>query len=210
MTRATSLLVSAVLIGCVPSAVSVPAERPWSGGPAGEAAAAAVTEAAAAAVALRRAVSPHTAAEGGARAAPFSSSDATALEAAVLEAVNAARVAAGSRPLMPLPAMQRAARRYSRELAARRVIDHLSSSPGGRTFRERIESEGVRARIAGENLARLTAVSRDLGERVVAAWSRSPDHRKNMLDPIFARSGIGVWLGDDGVWYVVHVLATGD
>ncbi|HEX7119053.1 MAG TPA: CAP domain-containing protein [Longimicrobiales bacterium] len=130
--------------------------------------------------------------------------------ARVLAEVNAARRRAGSRPLRVDPALTRAARRYARELASREEIAHVSRTPGRRTFRQRIAAAGARARIAGENLARLTARGSTLPERAVRAWLRSPGHRSNMLDPIFARTGIGVWLGNDGVWYVVQEFATAD
>ncbi|HEX7051418.1 MAG TPA: CAP domain-containing protein [Longimicrobiales bacterium] len=126
----------------------------------------------------------------------------------VAGAANRARRRAGVRPLSVDPALTRAARRYARELAQRQEIDHRSATPGRRTFRARIEAAGARARIAGENLARLTARADRLPAHVVRAWLRSAGHRENLLDPIFSRTGIGVWLGRDGVWYVVQYYAT--
>lgn len=134
----------------------------------------------------------------------------TALANGVLAEVNAVRRRAGVRPLRSDPALTRAATRYAQELAARREIEHVSRTPGRRTFRERIAAEGGRARIAGENLARLTASPEMLPERAVRAWMRSPGHRANMLDGSYARTGIGVWLGRDGVWYIVQEFATAD
>lgn len=127
----------------------------------------------------------------------------------VLREANATRRRHGAGALRTDAALTRAALRYARELADRQEIEHVSATPGRRTFRERIEAEGARARIGGENLARLTASTEALGERVVDAWLRSPGHRYNLLDPIFARTGIGVWLGGDGVWYVVQLYTTG-
>jgi uncharacterized protein YkwD len=126
----------------------------------------------------------------------------------VLAEANAARIRAGARPLVMDPALRRAARRYSRELAERQEIEHLSPTPGRRTFRQRIAAEGARARVAGENLARLSASAESLPARAVRAWMKSPGHRRNLLDPMFARTGIGVMLGRDGIWYVVQVYAT--
>lgn len=128
----------------------------------------------------------------------------------VLGAVNESRGAAGLRPLALDPALLAAARRYSQELATRRQISHYSTVPGLRTFRERMAAAGARARLAGENLARLTSSPETLPENVVNAWLRSPGHRRNLLDPAFSRTGIGVVLGDDGVWYVTQLYATPD
>lgn len=130
------------------------------------------------------------------------------LGGAVLAEANGARRRAGARALSTDPALARAARRYARELAERREIEHVSRTPGRRTFRDRIDAAGARARVAGENLARLTAYPEYLPERVVRAWLQSPGHRSNLLDPIFARTGIGVWLGSDDVWYIVQLYAT--
>ncbi len=128
--------------------------------------------------------------------------------AAVLREANATRHEHGSGVLVQDAALTRAALAYARELADRREIEHLSPTPGRRTFRERIEAEGARMRVGGENLARLSSTAELLSDRVVRAWLRSPGHRVNLLDPIFSRTGIGVWLGGDGVWYVVQVYAT--
>ena len=126
----------------------------------------------------------------------------------VLAEANEVRMRAGARPLVMDPALRRAARRYSRELAQRGEIEHVSPTPGRRTFRQRIAAEGGEARVAGENLARLTASVEALPRRAVQAWMKSPGHRRNLLDPIFTRTGIGVMLGPDGIWYVVQVYAT--
>lgn len=136
--------------------------------------------------------------------------DPDALARAVLAEVNAVRRRAGARPLRADAALTRAAARYAQELASRREIEHVSRTPGRRTFRQRIAAAGGRARIAGENLARMTASPSSLPERAVRAWMRSPGHRANMLDRSYARTGIGVWLGRDGVWYVVQEFATAD
>lgn len=135
--------------------------------------------------------------------------DPAALERAVIREGNIVRRRSGSRALSSDPALARAARRYAQELARRGEIEHLSRTPGRRTFRDRIHAEGGRARIAGENLARLTAAPESMPNRVVRAWLKSPGHRANLLDPVYARTGVGVWLGADGIWYIVQVYATG-
>lgn len=140
----------------------------------------------------------------------YTSAELASIAAGVLTEVNRARRAVGSPPLRMDARLMRAAVRYSRELAARQEIEHLSKTPGRRTFRERIAAEGARARIAGENLARIGASAASLPRRTVDAWDRSPGHRRNMLDPAFARTGIAVVLGEDRIWYVAQVYATSD
>lgn len=136
--------------------------------------------------------------------------DPTSLAGAVLREANATRRAHGSRGLVTDAALTRAALAYAQELAARGEVEHYSPTPGLRTFRQRIAAAGAHPRLGGENLARLTSSPGALGTRVVGAWLRSPGHRVNLLDPIFSRTGVGVWLGGDGVWYVVQLYATAD
>lgn len=133
-----------------------------------------------------------------------------AMAGGVLGEVNRERRRTGARPLVADARLNRAAERYARELASRREIEHVSATPGLRTFRDRMHAAGARARIAGENLARLTSTSQSLPSRTVRAWLRSPGHRANLLDPAWQRSGVGVWLGRDGVWYIVQLYATAD
>ncbi|HWV56835.1 MAG TPA: hypothetical protein VNZ57_05130, partial [Longimicrobiales bacterium] len=64
--------------------------------------------------------------------------DAQKLMLDVLGEVNASRARVGARPLGIDPGLLRAARRYSEELAARRLISHVSLWPDRRTFRQRI------------------------------------------------------------------------
>lgn len=133
-----------------------------------------------------------------------------AMAASVLAEVNRERRRRGASSLVSDARLNRAAERYARELAARREIEHVSSTPGLRTFRDRMHASGASARIAGENLARLTAAPGTLPDRTVRAWLRSPGHKANLLDPSWRRTGVGVWLGRDGVWYVVQLYATPD
>lgn|SRR5690606_4369121 len=142
------------------------------------------------------------------RVRPVEQADPEVLAARLLREINAARRRAGAPPLRTDPALTRAAQRYARELASRREIEHVSRTPGRRTFRQRIAAAGGRARVAGENLARLTAHPSTLHERAVRAWMQSPGHRHNMLDPTYRRTGIGIWLGRDGIWYIVQEFAS--
>lgn len=138
----------------------------------------------------------------------YRNTDPSELRREVLEEANRARRRAGSPALVPDDALARAATSYSRELAQRREIAHVSRTPGRRTFRDRIAAAGAEARVAGENLARLTAAPEHLARRVVRAWLRSPGHRSNLLDPAFRRTGIGIMLGADGIWYITQYYAT--
>jgi uncharacterized protein YkwD len=113
--------------------------------------------------------------------------------AATLHALNAVRAAHGERPLVVDRRLVRAARRHSREMVVRRYFAH--ESPDGARFSARIAATGWMPRrhrwYVGETLAW------GWGERaepaiVVAAWLRSPSHRRVVLDPRYRRVGIGI------------------
>lgn len=129
---------------------------------------------------------------------------------ALLRQVNDARARLGQQALLRDPALQRAATRYSAELARRGVLDHESPVPGRRTFIARLVAEGAKRRGAGENLAALTESPDAVATQVVRLWLESPYHRANLLEPTFTRTGIGVSAGRDGVWYVAEEYATAD
>ncbi len=184
MKRLALALISLALAGCMPIVVPVAAPSGTSRGSASE------------------------------RVAPVSGGAAhdaatvNAVSRAILEQVNAARARAGTRALLEDPALQRAAQRYAQELARRGELDHDSPVPGRHTFRDRLAAEGAHPRLAGENLALLTENARGLAPHVVKLWLNSPGHRSNLLEPKFTRTGIGVWLGPESVWYVAEDYAT--
>ncbi len=127
-----------------------------------------------------------------------------ALSRAILYQVNLERRREGRQALLPDDRLGRAAQSYARELAGRGRLDHTSPVPGRHTFMDRLAAEGARPRMAGENLALLTETPRALPAHVVQLWLDSPGHRANLLEPRFTCTGIGVWPGSDGVWYVTE------
>jgi uncharacterized protein YkwD len=108
---------------------------------------------------------------------------ATPGEIAIVRAMNSVRAANGVPPLRIGPALTRAARSHSVDMARRGYFDHGA-------FVQRLRRFGVRAPYVGENLA---SGSRPLpaGE-IVRMWVASPPHRQNLLDRTFRRIGVGV------------------
>lgn len=101
-----------------------------------------------------------------------------------MRTVNSVRRAHGARPLGVGPALQRAARAHSLDMARRGYFDH---GP----FVQRLRRFGVRSRVIGENLAYAAAPAFNAGG-VVRMWLASPPHRAILLDRSFSRIGIGV------------------
>jgi uncharacterized protein YkwD len=105
-------------------------------------------------------------------------------ELAIVRAVNSVRRAHGVRPVGVGPALRRAARAHSVDMARRGYFDH---GP----FEQRLRRFGVRSRVIGENLAYVSASGFSAGV-VVRMWLTSPPHRAILLDRTFSRIGIGV------------------
>jgi uncharacterized protein YkwD len=134
--------------------------------------------------------------------------DIASLERTTLDEVNRVRAENGSVPLVIDPGLQRIAQDYARELAKRRDLSHVSKTPGKRTIDERVHSVGLHPRDYGENLALLTSSPNAVARTVVRMWLNSKGHRHNMLDRTFTRTGLGIALGSDNVWYLTQDFAT--
>ena len=107
-------------------------------------------------------------------------------EASLLQAVNAARVANGLRPLGLDAKLETAARSWSTSLLRTNTFTHGDFAGRMRAF----HINGL----AGENLAWASG-SRSTAQTVVAMWLASPGHRENLLSPSYRRIGIGIARG---------------
>jgi uncharacterized protein YkwD len=114
-------------------------------------------------------------------------------EAAVVCAVNAERAARSLPPLVIRAQLATAARRHARDMVARHYFSH--TSPSGRTFIDRLRAAGYlpanRAWAAGEVLA-WGAAELSTPTATVAAWMRSPGHRRVLLRRRYRDVGVGI------------------
>lgn len=113
------------------------------------------------------------------------------LEAKMLVLVNEERRKVGLKPLKADPEMLVVARAHSKDMFARGYFSH--ETPDGFSPFDRMKKAKVRFMAAGENLA--------LGQTLNICHRglmNSPGHRKNILNPIFGRVGIGIL---DGGFY---------
>jgi uncharacterized protein YkwD len=118
----------------------------------------------------------------GAVASPARSS-----EAGVLAAVNAARAAHGLRPLRLDPTLRSAARSHSTDMLRRNYFAHGA-------FAARMAAFRVQGRQAGENLVWGAGPYGRAGA-MISEWLASPEHRANLLSPVYSRIGIGLVRG---------------
>ncbi len=131
-----------------------------------------------------------------------------ALDAAVFSALNATRVGHGLRPLRLSRGLTAAAVQHSTEMVEDDYFDH--SSADGTSFDRRVAryypfSSRFHHWEVGENLVyeapALTAA------QALALWMASPEHRANILDPVWREIGVsavhgtvtGSTFGDDQV-----------
>lgn len=111
---------------------------------------------------------------------------------AMLRMINAARAAEGLGALVRDAALDKIARAHSEEMMKARMIGH---DVGGGDPAVRLRAAGVRARVAGENVA--MAISLENAHR--ALWA-SPSHRGNLLFDQFTKVGVSVIKADGMVW----------
>ncbi len=119
---------------------------------------------------------------------------------AILKMLNAARTSESATTLARDSALDKLAKAHSDEMAKAKMVGH---NVGTGDPSQRIKTAGIKASIAGENVA--SAASVQNAHR--ALWA-SPSHRSNMLSGQFKKVGIAVTKDADGrVW--VTQLFTG-
>lgn len=117
--------------------------------------------------------------------------------ARMAELVNRHRAAAGCPPLALLDGAARAAQGHADDMARRGYFSHVSPEVEG--LAERLAREGVRLRMAAENIA-LDPASPEL---VLNGWLRSAGHRQNLENCRYTHHGVGERTGR---W--THVFVT--
>ena len=125
------------------------------------------------------------------------------IEEQTLVAVNAARRERNLAPLDEDPVLSEVARAHSRDMMRRRFFDH--TSPDGYTVRDRVKGRGIEYGRVGENVHRSQGMD-DPVATAVDAWLNSRGHRELMLATDFDRTGIGVAVDGEGMYYFTQVF----
>jgi len=126
--------------------------------------------------------------------APSSSIPATAQDAFAV--ANQIRQENGLPEMQPDPVLSAVAQAHAEDMRRRNYFEH--NTPEGTTPFQRMEQAGLQFNAAAENIAQGTASA----QAVFQLWLNSPDHRKNLLNKIYGRQGIGFAGG-----YWVHDFA---
>ena len=96
------------------------------------------------------------------------------------------------------------ARRYSEEMARGNFFSHYDKR--GRTVDQRATNFGIRGWTEiGENLFFCEGYD-NFSNLAVKGWLNSSSHRKNMLNPIWTTTGIGVVADRSGKIYITQVF----
>ena len=126
----------------------------------------------------------------------------------MVEATNAFRKAHGLDAVRASPALEAAAREFSRYMARTRNYGHRAD---GRGPSERAAAHGYGYCIVSENIAyqyrsagfeSASAVA----QAVVQGWKQSPEHRANMLDRAVTQTGVAIAQGDAGRYFAVQMF----
>src|SRR5262245_41260542 len=125
------------------------------------------------------------------------------LEREIARRVNLIRREGRVPPLKIDPALSKVAREYSCALARRGALSH--ADPAGVSVADRVRKAGKTFGVVGENLASSTNVP-DPAVTAVQSWMESPGHRKNILQPEFAETGVGVCRAS-ATYYFTQVFA---
>lgn len=118
------------------------------------------------------------------------------LERETWEATNREREERGLSALAWNDGLAAVARAHSRDMARRGYFGH--DSPEGRGPSDRAREARIEYRRLAENVASNLHMEAPVAT-AVKGWIESPSHRKNLLNPVFTHTGIGVAVDDDGL-----------
>jgi len=111
----------------------------------------------------------------------------------MLDRINEHRALAKLPPLELDPALMRAARAHTHDMAENDLFDHVGSD--GSSLQSRLTAVEYRFYQAAENLAG----GIESPETTVDRWMTNAGHRHNILGPVFRDAGIGhLYRADDG------------
>lgn len=127
------------------------------------------------------------------------------LEDRILALVNQERNRAGMGPLSFSPQLTNAARQHSAAMAARGFFEHRGD--GEPDLFERVTASGLDTDHVGENIFESSESRGSVADDCVQMWLRSPGHRRNLLSPDFAKTGIAVGKSVDGESYITEDFA---
>lgn len=129
------------------------------------------------------------------------------LEQDVLDLINKERIANSLPPLAWNQKVADMARQHSKDMSWNNYFNHRGLD--GKMVTDRAEAFGINWQMIGENIAMVGGFS-DPIQHVVEGWMNSPGHRKNILEPRWKESGIGIFINSNGTYYFTQVFVVKD
>jgi uncharacterized protein YkwD len=120
-----------------------------------------------------------------------------------VEAVNRVRTRRGLPALRPRADLADVAREHSRDMAERNYFAH--KSPEGFEVAQRVLVGGILYDAVAENLLESRGAD-DHVQHAVKQWMNSGGHRKNIVDPDFTETGVGIEINEDGKLYFTQIF----
>jgi uncharacterized protein YkwD len=121
----------------------------------------------------------------------------------VFEAVNEVRKKRQLQPLVWHSGAAEAARSHSRAMAERGFFSHIDPRSGDPAAR--LNKAGVRWRAIAENLFQQRGCP-DSVQCAIDGWLNSPDHRRNLLNPGYTHTGVGITTNERGTSYYTQIF----
>ncbi|WP_372368372.1 CAP domain-containing protein [Candidatus Uabimicrobium sp. HlEnr_7] len=133
----------------------------------------------------------------------YSSSNMYSLAESILAESNKVRKTYKLPVLVTDEKLRKIAENYSKYMAEKDFFSH--TDPQNRKLSRRLSLSGVKFLLAAENLA-LISKGNFVANEVIQAWLESKDHRLNLLDKKFIKTGIGVVANSKGHYYITHIF----
>ncbi len=126
------------------------------------------------------------------------------LEKKVFKFVNEKRMERGLKRLVWSDKLANLARSHSQNMAKHTFFSHIGLN--GRLIDQRATDFGVNKwRVIGENIAYNKGFENP-AEFAVERWMLSQSHRNNLLDGRWKRSGVGIGITEDGMYFFTQVF----
>jgi uncharacterized protein YkwD len=125
------------------------------------------------------------------------------LEVYCFDEVNRHRKEHGLEPLLFSERLLNVARAYSRRMAEEGFFSH--TDPQGKTASDRVREAKLTWSAMGENLLNIKGFINPVPP-AVEQWMKSEAHSRNILDPTYQYSAVGVWTASDGMVYFTQIF----
>ena len=127
------------------------------------------------------------------------------MERQVFDAINFQRVCKDAEPLTWYPPLCITAREHSRRMLDLHFFGHVDPERGD--VGARLDLAGILWAHCGENIVR-EKDHQDPVALAVVEWMYSPGHRRNLLNPDFTHSGVGIATDTDGRFAITQQFLT--